>query len=262
MDAVFRALADPTRRLLLDLLKAREPLTLGQLVDGAGEGSDGEPMTRFGVMKHLGVLEEAGLVTTRKSGREKLHYLNAAPIQLVADRWISRFAKPLVQRLADVKTIAERETKAMPNQSPRQVYEVFIKASPERIWAALTQPEMTEHYYYQSRIESSLKPGAPFRYLVTGDHPVMVDGVVIEAHPPKKLVTTFAAQWAPENAKDRPSRVTYEITPMEGFCKLTLVHDDFDGETETFRNVAQGWPMIVSGLKTLLETGKPLSHAA
>lgn len=262
MEAIFRALADPTRRHLLDILKEREPLTLGQLVDAAGERAEDDPMTRFGVMKHLGVLEDAGLVTTRKSGREKLHYLNAAPIQLVADRWISRFAKHLVQRLADVKTLAELGAHAMPNHHPRQVYEVFIKASPEQVWAALTHPDMTEKYYYGSRIESSLKPGSPFRYLVGGENPVMVDGMVLDAQPPKRLVTTFAAKWTSENSKDRPSRVTYEITPMDGFCKLSLVHDDFDGETETFSNVAQGWSMILSGLKTLLETGKPLAQAA
>lgn len=262
MEAIFRALADPTRRRLLDLLKEREPLTLSQLVEGAGTGTDDASMTRFGVMKHLGVLEDAGLIATRKSGREKLHYLNAAPIQLVADRWISRFAKPLVQQLADVKTLAELGAHTMHASNPRQVYEVFIKASPEQIWAALTQPDLTEKYYYGSRVETALTPGSPFRYVTKGENPLMIEGKVLEAQPPKKLVTTFSAQWSPENKKDRPSRVTYEITPMDGYCKLSLVHDDFDGETETYRNVAGGWMMILSGLKTLLETGKPMGQAA
>jgi uncharacterized protein YndB with AHSA1/START domain/DNA-binding transcriptional ArsR family regulator len=260
MELIFRALADPTRRSLLDLLKVKEPRTLNELVEEVGAGAGDQAMTRFGVMKHLAQLEEAGLITARKVGREKFHYLNAAPIQLIADRWISRFAKPWVQQLSDVKTIAER-TQAM-QPSPRQIYEVFIKADAPTIWRALTDPAITAQYYYGSKIETDLKRGSPFRYLVPGDEPVMLDGTIVEIDPPHKLVTTFSANWDPSFKGDRPSRVTYEITPMPGMCKLTLTHDDFDGETATFKAVAGGWSMILSGLKTLLETGKPLSNAA
>lgn len=260
MELIFRALADPTRRKLLDLLKVKEPQTLSSLVEQVGAGSIDQSMTRFGVMKHLALLEDAGLITARKVGREKLHFLNAAPIQLIADRWISRFAKPWVQQLSDVKAIAER-TQNM-TASPRQIYEVFIKADAPTIWRALTDPTMTAQYYYGSKIESDLKRGSPLRYLVPGDEPVILDGMIVEIDPPNKLVTTFAAHWEPAFKGDRPSRVTYEITPMRGMCKLTLTHDDFDGETPTYKAVAGGWSMILSGLKTLLETGKPLSNAA
>lgn len=260
MELIFRALADPTRRKLLDLLQVKEPQTLSSLVDQIGAEGGDQTMTRFGVMKHLAQLEEAGLISARKVGRQKLHYLNAAPIQLIADRWISRFAKPWVGQLSVVKTIAER-TQSM-NAKPRQIYEVFIKADASTIWRALTDPSLTAQYYYGSAIESDLKRGSAFRYLVPGDDPVMLDGTIIEIDPPHKLVTTFAAQWDPGFKGDKPSRVTYEITPMQNMCKLTLTHDGFDGETATYKAVAGGWSMILSGLKTLIETGKPLHQAA
>jgi DNA-binding transcriptional ArsR family regulator len=100
-DAVFRALADPTRRHLLDQLYQRDGRTLSELVDEQPE------MTRFGVMKHLRVLEGAGLVVTRRSGREKLHFLNPVPVRLIHDRWISKYAERHVSALAELKTELE-----------------------------------------------------------------------------------------------------------------------------------------------------------
>jgi DNA-binding transcriptional ArsR family regulator len=102
MDEVFKALADPTRRSLLDQLFKLDGQTLSALEQRL-------PMTRFGVMKHLRVLEEAGLVTTRKSGREKLHFLNPVPIRLVHDRWVSKFAEPWVATLSGLKHKLEEE---------------------------------------------------------------------------------------------------------------------------------------------------------
>lgn len=255
-DGVFRSLADPTRRRLLDLLRETEPQTLGALVDAIART---ESMTRFGVMKHLAILEDAGLVISRKVGREKLHYLNPAPIQQLADRWISRFASPLVRRMADVKTLAEAG--APPMSAPRQVYETFIRADAQAIWRALTDPRMTVAYYFGSRVESDLKPGSPFRYFGAESGRQMIEGEVVACDPPRRLVTTFSSVWSEETKGDRPSRVTWEITPMDGFCKLTLTHDDFDGETVTYTAVAGGWSMILAGLKTLLETGEPLKKA-
>ncbi len=102
MDDVFRALADPTRRGLLDELFKRDGQTLSELEAGV-------PMTRFGVMKHLKVLEEANLVTTRRRGREKLHFLNPVPIRLVHDRWVSKYAEPWVTTLTGLKHDLEEE---------------------------------------------------------------------------------------------------------------------------------------------------------
>jgi DNA-binding transcriptional ArsR family regulator len=101
-DAVFRALADPTRRHLLDRLYERDGRTLGELEQDLA-------MTRFGVMKHLRVLEDAGLITSRKSGREKLHFLNPVPIRLIHDRWIDKFTERRVSALADLKHQLETE---------------------------------------------------------------------------------------------------------------------------------------------------------
>ena len=113
LEPAFRALADPHRRTLLDRLRERDGLTLGELVDALPE------MTRFGVMKHLRVLEDAHLVTTRRAGRRKLHFLNPVPIRLIADRWISRYAAPLVDAMADVKHSVERRTMS---EGPKHVY--------------------------------------------------------------------------------------------------------------------------------------------
>jgi DNA-binding transcriptional ArsR family regulator len=102
MDAVFRALADPTRRMLLDELFKHDGQTLSALEQRL-------PMTRFGVMKHLKVLEAAGLVTTRRRGREKLHFLNPVPIRLVHDRWVSKYTEPWAAALSELKTTLEEE---------------------------------------------------------------------------------------------------------------------------------------------------------
>jgi uncharacterized protein YndB with AHSA1/START domain/DNA-binding transcriptional ArsR family regulator len=251
----FRALADPTRRLLLDRLFERDGRTLSDLERQLPD------MTRFGVMKHLKVLEEADLVTTRKVGRRKLHYLNPVPIQLAYDRWVSKYTRRRSEALADLKAVLETGGKAMQNETatkPRQVYEVFIKAEPERVWEGITRPEFTARYFYDSHVRSSLEPGSPFEYLFA-DGQVGVDGEVLEAVPPRRLVHTWRSLYDPRLAADAPSRVTWEIEPTEGgVCKLTVVHDGFETENATFQEVAGGWSLVLSGLKTLLETGEPM----
>jgi|SRR6476620_304609 len=102
MDEVFKALADPTRRELLDRLREQDGQSLSSLEEGV-------PMSRFGVMKHLKVLEEAGLVTTQKRGREKLHFLNPVPIRLIHDRWVSKYAEPWASALSELKQDIEKE---------------------------------------------------------------------------------------------------------------------------------------------------------
>lgn len=247
LEAAFRALADANRRRLLDRLREGDGATLGEL-EATLPG-----MTRFGVMKHLRVLEEAHLLTTRRDGRRKLHFLNPVPIQLIADRWISRYAAPFVSGLADLKQTLE----AAPMSAPKQVYEIFIRTTPERLWQALTDGELTRQYYYGTAVRSELEPGAAFQYF-GADGTLMLDGEILEIDPPRRLVTTFSARWSPELAADRPSRIAYQIEPMGPTCKLTMIHDDFDGESATYREVAGGWSFILSGLKTLLETGQPL----
>ena len=149
MKAVFRALGSPPRRKLLDALFKQDGQTLGALERRL-------PMTRFGVMKHLRVLEHAGLVVTKKRGREKLHFLNPVPIRLVHDRWVSKYAEPWAARLAGLK----RRLEATPME---KVFEIYIKTTPERLWKAIVDPEMRRKYNFSAGIESDWTPGSRYQ---------------------------------------------------------------------------------------------------
>jgi uncharacterized protein YndB with AHSA1/START domain/DNA-binding transcriptional ArsR family regulator len=246
-DDVFKALADPSRRLLLDSLFARDGQTLGELTARL------PAMTRFGVMKHLRLLEGAGLVVSRKVGREKLHYLNPVPIRLMHDRWIGKYAEPWVGALAELKVDLEGARM----ERPRHVFQVYIRTQPDQLWQAITDPEFTQRFFFQTRVEAEWRAGAPLRYWMR-DGQLAVEGEVLESDPPRRLVTTWAFRHDPEEAADPPSRVTWEIEPQGEMCRLTLVHDDFATETQTFKSVGGGWPLVLSSLKSLLETGEPL----
>jgi uncharacterized protein YndB with AHSA1/START domain/DNA-binding transcriptional ArsR family regulator len=252
MDPVFRALADDNRRTMLDLLFEREGRSLGELVEHFD-------MTRFGVMKHLRVLEEAGLVATTRVGREKLHYLNPIPIRSIHDRWIGKFSERAAATLIDLKMSLEEEAMDLMDK-PSHVFEIFIQTTPEKVWAALTESEFTTQYYFASMVESDWQPGSQFRYLLP-DGTEAIRGEVVEAEPGKRLVTTFDARWDDGVAADPPSRIGWDLEQQGEATKLTVTHDGFAEETETYRQVVGGMPLILSGLKTLLETGKPLAVA-
>ena len=242
MDAVFRALADPTRRSLLDELYERDGQTLGALEQRL-------PMTRFGVMKHLRVLEEAGLVTTKKRGREKLHILNPVPIRLVHDRWVSKYAEPWAATLTGLKRRLEE-------RPMEKVFEIYIKTTPERLWEAITDSEMRAQYNFGVGVSSDWTPGSPY----TASHPAGVDiaaGENLEVDPPRRLVQSFTALWSDDVKAEGTSRVTWEIEPVGDSCRLTVTHDELreDANAELYG----GWPQILSGLKTLLETGERLT---
>jgi uncharacterized protein YndB with AHSA1/START domain len=137
------------------------------------------------------------------------------------------------------------------------VFVVFIRATPERVWDAITRSEFTVRYYYASTVESAWERGTPYVYSIQG-HPAIV-GKVIQADPPRKLVCTFDAKWDEEVAPDAPSRITWTIEPAgDGVSKLVVIHDGFEAENATFRSIRDGMPFILSNLKTLLETGAPL----
>jgi len=242
VDAVFKALSDPTRRALLDSLRDRGGQTLTELEAGLG-------MTRFGVMKHLRVLEDAKLVVTRRAGRFKYHYLNALPIQEVADRWMAPYGKPLARFALDLKNNLEG-TRTMTTK-PDFVLETYIRTTPRELWDALVNPDKTQLYYYGTRVESTLKKGSPFRYR-GADGNSMLDGEVLEVVPEKRLATTFIPAWQPGAPA---TRVVYEIEPMGDVVKLTLTHY----EIEKAGGAVEGWQLIFAGLKTYLETGKPLN---
>jgi uncharacterized protein YndB with AHSA1/START domain/DNA-binding transcriptional ArsR family regulator len=259
MDAVFKALADPTRRGLLDELFKQGGQTLSALDARL-------PMTRFGVMKHLRVLEEAGLVTTQRRGREKLHFLNPVPIRLVHDRWVSKYAEPWAATLSRLKTRLEGETMqtvktvswaqgTAPVAAGTAVFEVFIKTTPERLWEAITDPEQRKQYNFGVETHSDWAPGSEYRASVPGVVDIAA-GRNVEVDPPRLLVQTFDALWSDEVKAQGTTRVTWEIEPVGTSCRLTVTHDQLPPHANP--ELYGGWPMIISGLKTLLETGELL----
>jgi uncharacterized protein YndB with AHSA1/START domain/DNA-binding transcriptional ArsR family regulator len=254
-DEVFRALADSSRRTLLDRLFERDGQTLGEL-EAALPG-----MTRFGVMKHLRVLESAGLVTSRKVGRERHHYLNPVPIRRIHDRWLDRFRIRAADLLDDLKSALEAPmtTETVPVAAPpRFVHTTYIKASPERIWQALTDSSFTLRYYYNSTVESDWAVGSSYLFRTQGNP--AIEGEILEADPPRRLSMTFHALWNDAVRSDAPSRMSFEIDDHGGgVSKLTVVHEDMGMATAS--EVTGGWPLIAAGLKTLLETGEELQAA-
>jgi uncharacterized protein YndB with AHSA1/START domain len=240
MDVVFKALADPTRRSLLDELFRNDGQTLSELEERFA-------MTRFGVMKHLKQLEEAGLVLTKRRGREKLHFLNPVPIRLVHDRWVSKYAEPWAAGLSGLKTRLETPME--------KVFEIYIRTTPERLWEAITDPEIRSKYTFGARITSDWRPGSRIEMQHPGG--LLGEGEVLEVDPPHRLVQTMVALWSDEVKAEGTSRVTWEIEPVADSCRLTVTHDQLreGGSNEIYG----GWPMILSGLKTWLETGELLT---
>lgn len=256
-ELVFKALADVNRRKLLDLLFLSDGRSLTDLESHL-------PMTRFGVMKHLRVLKDAGLVSTGKSGRETLHFLNPIPIQMVYDRWVSKYSKGWSRSLTELKYDLEETTmaEAARVEITKQLFEIYIKTTPESLWRAITEGELTKKYYFNTSVESEWKNGSEYRYK-TSDGFNMLDGKVIESDPPRKLVTTFNPHWMPEvEGKFPESQVSYEIEAVGDLCKLTLIHEGLLAESAMTEGIFRGWSQILSSLKSLLETGKALTIEA
>jgi uncharacterized protein YndB with AHSA1/START domain len=242
VDAVFRALADPTRRSLLDELFREDGQTLSALERRL-------PMTRIGVMKHLKLLEEAGLVATKRRGREKLHFLNPIPIRLVHDRWVSKYTEPWAAALIGLKHRLENPME--------KVFEIYIRTTPERLWEAITDPEIRSKYNFGARVASDWTPGSRFEMSHHGADGLLGEGENLEVDPPRRLVQSMVALWSDEAKSEGTSRVTWEIEPIGDSCRLTVTHDQLrDGANEELYG---GWPMILSGLKTWLETGELLT---
>jgi uncharacterized protein YndB with AHSA1/START domain/DNA-binding transcriptional ArsR family regulator len=243
VDDVFKALADPTRRSLLDELFRQDGQTLHALEERFS-------MTRFGVMKHLKLLEEAGLVVTRRRGREKLHFLNPVPIRLVHDRWVSKYAEPWTAALSGLKHQLETPME--------KVFEIYIRTTPERLWDAITDPAVRAKYNFGAGAISDWTPGSRYEM----GHPgipggILGEGVNLEVDPPKRLVQTTVALWSEDVKAEGSTRITWDIEPVGDSCRLTLTHDQLrEGANDQLYG---GWPMILSGLKTWLETGELLT---
>lgn len=240
MDEVFQALADPTRRSLLDELFREDGQTLSAL-------EAKHAMTRFGVMKHLRILEEAGLVITKKRGREKLHFLNAVPIRLVHDRWVSKYAETWAATLSNLKSHLEATVE--------KIFEIYIKTSPERLWQAITDPEMRAKYTFGLKVQSEYTPGSEYHGL--SPMGLITQGQNLEVDPPRKLVQSFNALWSDDVKAEGTSQVTWEIEQIADSCLLRVTHSQLrEGGNN---QIWGGWPMVLSGLKTLLETGELLT---
>ncbi|MEV4562196.1 metalloregulator ArsR/SmtB family transcription factor [Nonomuraea sp. NPDC049419] len=258
MDDVFRALADPSRRRLLDSLNARDGQTLRELCAGLD-------MARQSVSKHLAVLEEANLVTTVRRGREKLHFLNAVPINAIAERWINRYDRHRAGALADLKTALEERP-----MDQDVVYTTYIRTTPERLWQALTDPAWTRRYW-GVELESDWREGSAVTWTYKGVTMADPEQVVVASEPHRRLAYTWhsitpefaelvglSPEGREEMAKEARSTVSFEIEQAGELVKLTVVHGGFEPGSSIREGVGQGWPEIVSSLKTLLETGEPL----
>ncbi|QFZ23918.1 ArsR/SmtB family transcription factor [Saccharothrix syringae] len=241
MDKVFKALADETRRYLLDRLREENGQTLGELCARVG-------MTRQSVTQHLAVLEAANLVGTVRRGREKLHYLNPVPLHEVQERWIDKFERPRLRVLSEVKRRAEESVK------PDYVYVTYIESTPEKVWEALTDPEITAAYWAHHNV-SDWQPGSAWAHRrADGSGIDDVVGVVVEADPPRRLVAT----WADPADSAKTATVTFTIRPHGAIVKLTVEHADLWDEGARAQ-VSRGWPAVLSNLKSLLETGRALT---
>ena len=242
MDAVFRALADPTRRALLDELFRQDGQTLSALEERFS-------MTRFGVMKHLRLLEEAGLVVTRRQGRQKLHYLNPVPIRLVHDRWVSKYAEPWAAGLSDLKNRMET--------TMEKVFEIYIRTTPEQLWEAITDADTRSRYQFGMQCRSDWTAGSRFEMRAGDGETLLGEGVNVEVERPRRLVQSMVALWGDDVKAEGTTRVTWEIEPVGDSCRLLVTHDQLrEGANEQLYG---GWPMILSGLKTWLETGELLT---
>ena len=263
MDEAFKALADPSRRLLLDSLNERNGQTLSELCSRLD-------MARQSVSKHLAVLEAANLVTTVRRGREKLHYLNAAPINEISERWITRYEQGRVQALADLKRALEDS----PMDRPSFVYTTYIRTTPERLWQALTEPAFTERYW-NITFDSDWQEGSPMSWNQRGVTVADAEQVVVQSEPHRRLAYTwhsFTPEWAAavgvsEDTRkrlldERRSKVTFEIEALDDEqVKLTVIHDDLEPDGALVGMISNGWPRVLANLKTLLETGETLPDA-
>jgi len=241
MEDVFKALADDTRRALLDALLAEDGQSITSLEKHFG-------MSRFGIAKHLRILEGAGLVASRREGREKLHFLNPVPIQQVYDRWVTKYTAPISAAMTQLKAALEKETM-------RKEFEIYIKTTPEQLWEAITDPDLRSRYHFGVRLESDYSRGSDYRAL--GQGRVIFDGKNLEVSPPHRLVQSYNARWSDDVEAAGTSRVTIEITQVEDSCRLVVTHDGLPEDADP--QLYGGWPMVLSGLKTLLETGETLT---
>lgn len=253
IDEVFKALADPSRRRLLDSLNDTDGQNLRELCGGLS-------MARQSVSKHLAVLQAANLVTAVRKGREKLHYLNADPINVIADGWINRYDNPRTQHLAT----------ALGSAGDAFVYTTYIHTTPERLWYAVTSPASSAVYLGHA-IESDWQKGSLYAWVENGLRIEHADQVIVESDPYQRLAFTFhtidsdfrrispdlADETIAAAAAEQRSRVAFDIEPRGDQVKLTVVHDGFGLESTVRLLVSDIWPLKLARLKSGLEQAAP-----
>lgn len=248
MDEVFRAIDDPSRRLLLDALFDQDGQTLSELCGHL------PAMTRQGVMNHLRVLEEAKLVSTRRDGRTKRHYLNPVPIRMVHDRWTSRFAEAHISLLATLPTTLEEE---IPMTAPVHIYTTFIRSTIDEVWDALTNPEMTAKYFFGTTVDCDWEIGSPMDYHYP-DGRLASSGEVLAIDPPNSYECLFLPEWDEKLKAEGPVREIWRLKESNGMVEATLEMYDIDVGGALFKDLTGGSPWIIASMKSLLETGEPL----
>lgn len=201
-------------------------------------------------MKHLGVLEKAGLITTLRRGRFKDHYLNVLPLQETVDRWIEPLlAKPAARATLDLTARLATETDMLATPKPDFVMETFIRCAQDALWDTLTDADAGANFHFMAN--HVVRDGTALVYCVGADN-VMLICTETALTPKTRIESTFAPKWAgPDMAQ---SRFVYEITPEGAQCKLRLEHSDIEAGQN---GVSDGWARMLAGLKTWLETGEP-----
>lgn len=249
---MFKALADPTRRLLLDALHERSGLTLSELCHGLD-------MRRQSVSQHLELLETANLVSTIRDGRRKLHYLNPVAIHEIQRRWIWKFEQPRLAALSTIKQRAEERamTASTAKPIPDYVYTTYIRATPEQVWHALTDAELTSRYWGHAQV-SDWTIGSKVEHVrVDGSGIADAAGTVIEVDRPHRLVFSFDDPGRVDDPTFEPSLITFDVERYRDIVRLTVTHTHLTSE-ESRDAIGKGWPAVVANLKTLLESGDVL----
>jgi uncharacterized protein YndB with AHSA1/START domain/DNA-binding transcriptional ArsR family regulator len=252
----IRALADAHRRALLDSLRADDGQSVSQLQTAL-------PMLgRHAVLKHLRVLEEAELVTTHKVGRRRVVHLNPPPIVELAQRWLDDYAAftgTALTRLRDhLETERTAEGATMSTETKTLVASIVIEASPDRVWHALTDPDQSRRWFFGGLVQSSWKIGEPIEWVnAAGDS--LIAGTITDLVPGERLAHTFSATWSPETAADPVSNYEWVLTPMgDSLTRVTVPHTNVPAGTATAEQVDGGTSLVISSLKTFVETGRTL----
>jgi uncharacterized protein YndB with AHSA1/START domain len=188
-------------------------------------------------------------VVTRRRGREKLHFLNPVPIRLIHDRWVSKYTEPWAAGLVSLKEELE--------EMMEKVFEIYIRTTPELLWEAITNPTIRAKYHFGAGADSSWSPGSKWALVHPGAEGALAEGENLVVDPPLRLVQTMDVMWSEDAEREGTSRVTWEIEQVGDSCRLTVIHDELrdDAPAELYG----GWPMVLSGLKTWLETGETLT---